>query len=73
MNEWLKKLFLQVKELWSKWTVIQKVILIGIIAAVIVALILVSVFSSRPTTVPLFSVPVTDQAMRDKIVYRLEQ
>jgi len=33
MNEWLKKLFLQVKELWSKWTVIQKVILIGIIAA----------------------------------------
>ena len=73
MNEWLKKLFLQVKELWSKWTVIQKVILIGIVAAVIVALILVSVFSSRPTTVPLFSVPVTDQAMRDKIVYRLEQ
>ncbi len=73
MNEWLKKLFLQIKELWSGWRVIQKVILIGIVAAVILALVLVSVFSSRPTTVPLFSVPISDQAMRDKIVYRLEQ
>ncbi|MGI5174043.1 flagellar M-ring protein FliF [Treponema sp. OMZ 840] len=73
MNEWLKKLFLQIKELWSKWTLIQKLILIGILAALIVALIFVSVFSSRPTTVPLFSVPVTDQTIRDKIVYRLAQ
>lgn len=73
MNEWLKKLFQQIKELWAKWSAVQKVILIGITAAVIVALVLVTVFSSRPTTVPLFSVPVSDQTMRDKIVYRLAQ
>ena len=73
MNEWLKKLFQQIKELWAKWSVVQKVILIGITAAVIAALVLVTVFSSRPTTVPLFSVPVSDQTMRDKIVYRLAQ
>lgn len=73
MNEWLKKLFSQVKGLWSKWSIIQKIILIGIVAAVIAGLILVSVFSSRPTTVPLFSIPVTDETMRDKIVYRLSQ
>lgn len=73
MNEWLKKLFQQIKELWAKWSTVQKVILIGITAAVIAALVLVTVFSSRPTTVPLFSVPVSDQTMRDKIVYRLAQ
>lgn len=73
MNEWLKKLFQQIKELWAKWSVVQKVILIGITAAVIAALVLVTLFSSRPTTVPLFSVPVSDQTMRDKIVYRLAQ
>ncbi len=73
MNEWLKKLFSQVKGLWSKWSIIQKIILIGIVAAVIAGLILVSVLSSRPTTVPLFSIPVTDETMRDKIVYRLSQ
>ena len=73
MNEWLKKLFQQIKELWAKWSAVQKVILIGITAALIAALVLVTVFSSRPTTVPLFSVPVSDQTMRDKIVYRLAQ
>ncbi len=73
MNEWLKKLFQQIKELWAKWSAVQKVILIGITAAVIAALVLVTVFSSRPTTVPLFSVPVSDQTIRDKIVYRLAQ
>ena len=44
MNEWLKKLFQQIKELWAKWSTVQKVILIGITAAVIAALVLVTVF-----------------------------
>ena len=52
MNEWLKKLVSQIKELWSKWTIIQKVILIGVIAAVIVALVLVVTLSSKTTEVP---------------------
>lgn len=73
MNEWLKKLISQVKELWSKWTVIQKVILTGIVVVAIGALILVSTVSSQPTTVPLFSVPVTDEVLRDQIVFRLAE
>lgn len=73
MNEWLKKLVSQIKELWSKWTIIQKVILIGVIVAVIVALVLVVSLSSKTTEVPLFSVAVTDEAQRDNIVYRLAQ
>lgn len=73
MNEWLKKLVSQIKELWSKWTIIQKVILIGVIAAVIVALVLVVTLSSKTTEVPLFNVAITDEAQRDKIVYRLAE
>lgn len=73
MNEWLKKLVSQIKELWSKWTIIQKVILIGVIATVIVALVLVVTLSSKTTEVPLFNVAITDEAQRDKIVYRLAE
>lgn len=73
MNEWLKKLVSQIKELWSKWTIIQKVILIGVIVAVIVALVLVVTLSSKTTEVPLFNVAITDEAQRDKIVYRLAE
>ena len=73
MNEWLKKITGQIKELWAKWSLVQKIILIGIVVVVIVALILVSGISSKPTTVPLFNVAITDEGIRDRIVYRLDQ
>jgi len=72
MNEWFKKLFSQIKTLWSKWSLIQKIILIGIIVVVIGVLIFVSRFSATPTTVPLFSTPVTDETVRDDIIYFLD-
>ena len=31
MNEWMKKFFEQLKTLWSKWTLVQKLILAGIV------------------------------------------
>ena len=73
MNEWLKKITGQIKELWAKWSLVQKIILIGIVVVVIGALILVSGISSKPTTVPLFNVAITDEGIRDRIVYRLDQ
>ncbi|MDR1748298.1 MAG: flagellar M-ring protein FliF [Spirochaetaceae bacterium] len=73
MNEWLKKLFTQIKALWSKWTLVQKLILIGIVVAAVVALILVLRVSGTPTSVPLFDVPITDEAMRDRILFRINQ
>ena len=72
MNEWFKKLFSQIKTLWSKWSLIQKIILIGIVVVVIGVLIFVSRFSATPTTVPLFSTPVTDEAVRNDIIYFLD-
>lgn len=73
MNEWLKKLFTSAKQLWGKWSLVQKLILGGIIIAAVVALILILTISSKPTTVPLFSVAITNEADRDKIVYRLAE
>ena len=73
MNEGLKKLISQIKDLWSKWSIVQKVVLIGIAVAVIVALVLVVNLSSKSTEVPLFNVAITDEAQRDQIIYRLAE
>lgn len=73
MNEWFKKLLDQIKALWSKWTLVQKIILIGIVVVVIGVIIAVSKISSTPTTVPLFQTAITDEAARDDILFRLDQ
>lgn len=73
MNEWFKKFFSSIKELWGKWSPVQKLILGGIVLAVIVAFVFLFTMSARPTSVPLFSVPITDEDARDRIVYRLAQ
>ena len=41
MNEWLKKLISQISMLWGKWTIVQKLILVGIIAAAIIGVVVV--------------------------------
>ena len=73
MNEWLKKVVASLKGLWSKWSLVQKIILFAVIAAVVVAFIVMMTFSAQPSAVPLFSVPITDEAARDKIIYRLHE
>ena len=50
MNEWLKKTVAKAKELWGKWRPVQKVILIGIIVAVIFAIVMAARLSAKPTT-----------------------
>lgn len=73
MNEWFKKLLDQIKTLWSKWTLVQKIILIGIVVVVIGVIIAVSKISSTPTTYPLFQTAITDTNARDDILFRLDQ
>ena len=72
MNEWLKQVAARAKELWGKWKPIQKVIIIGIVLLVIVAIIFAAKLSSRPATVRLFNSPVTDENARASIVTRLD-
>ena len=73
MNEWLKKVTAKIKELWSKWKPVQKVIVIGIFVIVIVAIIFAARLSSRPSTVRLFNSPVTDTSSQTAILDRLDQ
>ncbi|HKL86474.1 MAG TPA: flagellar basal-body MS-ring/collar protein FliF [Treponemataceae bacterium] len=73
MNEWLKKLVSQISTLWGKWTLVQKVILGAILVAAIVGLVVLFSVSASPTTVRLLDSPVTDQAVRDRIVTRLNE
>ncbi|HNY21346.1 MAG TPA: flagellar basal-body MS-ring/collar protein FliF [Treponemataceae bacterium] len=73
MNEWLKKLISQIKALWAKWTIVQKLILAGVIAAAIIGVVVLFSVSSAPTMVPLIDTPIADQDVRDKIVLRLNQ
>ena len=72
MNEWFKKLVSSLKEKWAKWSILQKGILIGVILAVVVAIVLGFRFSSQPTTVKLFSAPVTGDAQA-QILTRLDK
>ena len=73
MNEWLKKLISQISMLWGKWTIVQKLILVGIIAAAIIGVVVVFSVSSAPTMVPLIDAPIVDEAVRDKIIVRLNE
>ncbi|MBQ0051446.1 MAG: flagellar M-ring protein FliF [Treponema sp.] len=72
MNEWLKNVIEKIKSLWAGWKPIQKAIAAGIVIVVIVALVIMFRGSSKPTTVPLFNQPITDQVVRDNIAYRLD-
>ena len=72
MNEWFTKVVEKVKNLWSKWKPVQKVLVIGIIVVVIVAIIAAARLSSRPSTVRLFNAPVTDATAQSAILDRLD-
>ncbi len=73
MNEWLKKLVAQITSLWGKWTLVQKLVLAGVVVAVIVSLVVLFSVSSSPSMVPLIDTPIADPAVRDKIILRLNE
>lgn len=71
MNEWLKQTLANLKDKWSKWKPVQKVIVLVIAAAIVVAIVLAASTSSKPTTVRLFDAPVTNEESRNKILDRI--
>ncbi len=73
MNEWFKKVIEQIRSAWGKWSLLQKIIFIGIIAAVVAGIIIVSMVSSTPNQVALFTSPITDQETLYKISIRLDE
>ncbi|MCL2126864.1 MAG: flagellar M-ring protein FliF [Treponema sp.] len=73
MNEFLKNFLGHVTELWGKWTMVQRIILIGIAAAVIGGIVALFTVSSAPSLVPVFDAPIRDQAALDRIMLRINQ
>jgi len=73
MNEWLKNFISNVSELWKKWSMIQKLVLFGVIGLAIIGIIVLFSVSASPTMVPLIDTPITDEATRDKIIIRLNE
>jgi flagellar M-ring protein FliF len=73
MNEFFKKIFEQIKTLWGKWSVLQKVILFGIVVIAIGGIIALVSVSSAPTMVPVIDAPIRDENLRDRIITRINE
>ncbi len=73
MNEFLQKTVTQIKNLWGKLSLVQKIILISVVAVAILGLVLLVNFSSSPSMVPLITAPVTDQEKLNQISVRLDE
>ena len=70
MKEWFKGLKDKVGSSWSKWTKIQKAILLGVLVVGVVLFISLFSWSSSSPLVPVLDVKITDQDQLDKIVLR---
>jgi flagellar M-ring protein FliF len=73
MNEWIKKTIEQIKNLWGKWTTVQKIVLFAVIGVAFLAIILLLTVSARPGMVPLITAAITDEATREKISLRMDE
>jgi len=73
MNEWLQRVFEQIRNLWSQWKPVQKIIFFAVIGVSAVAIILLISLSSSPTMEPLLTRPVSNAQDLDRIAARLDQ
>ncbi len=72
MNEWFKKFAGQVRALWGKWSLVQKLILGGIILVAVVALVILLRVSAAPTMVKLIGTPIKSEDELRAITNRLD-
>ncbi|MDR1106012.1 MAG: flagellar M-ring protein FliF [Treponema sp.] len=73
MNEWIKKLIGRIADLWGRWSMAQRAILVGIAVAAAGGIIALFSVSGAPTMVPVIDAPIRDEAARDRIVLRINQ
>jgi flagellar M-ring protein FliF len=73
MKDFFQKLLGQVKELWGKWTPIQKGVLVGVVVLAIAGIAVLVGVSGAPTTVPVIDTPIRDQAALDRITTRINE
>jgi flagellar M-ring protein FliF len=73
MNEWLKRIIEQIKTLWKKWSLNQKIIIFAVAGVAIIALILLFSLSAAPSRPPLFRTAITDETKLHQITTRLDE
>lgn len=73
MNEWFKNMIEKLRNFWKSSSVIVKVVVAGIVLAVIGAIIFAVNVSGSDSTVRLFPQAVTDEALRNQILDRVAQ
>lgn len=71
MNEWFKNMIEKFQNFWKTSSVIVKVIVIGIVLAVVGAVIFAVNVSGSDSTVRLFPQAVTDESVRNQILDRV--
>jgi flagellar M-ring protein FliF len=73
MNEMLKKTLERLKTLWNSWGLVQKLILGGVIIAVIAGIVMLVSVSGAPTQIRLISTPISSDDELRQITSRLDQ
>ncbi|GAB6392568.1 MAG: flagellar M-ring protein FliF [Treponematales bacterium] len=71
--DFFKKLLARVKNLWGKWSMVQRVILVGICVAVAAGVAALFSVSSSPALTPVIDAPIRDEAALDRIVTRINE
>jgi len=72
--DWFRKLIAQIGTLWGKWSMVQRLILAGIVVAILAGIVALVSVSSSPSLVSLFNgTPIRDDTARDRILLRLDQ
>jgi len=73
MNDFIKRLWEQVRTLWGKWSWVQRLTLIGVTAAAVGAVILMMVLSASPSRVALIGTAIKDPQAVLAITSKLDQ
>ncbi|OQX29017.1 MAG: flagellar M-ring protein FliF [Spirochaeta sp. LUC14_002_19_P3] len=72
MIDWLKKFFGKLKDLWLGWSLMKKLVFIGIIVVIVGAFVLLGFLSSQPPQAVIFNTTVTDELLTAQISAALD-
>jgi len=73
MGDFFKKILGHIKALWGKWSMLQRMILVGIVVLAVAGIAALFGVSSKPSLVPVFNTNITDQNVLDRIVRRIDE
>ncbi|MCL2295236.1 MAG: flagellar M-ring protein FliF [Spirochaetes bacterium] len=73
MKEQFKKILDKLVGIWTKITLIQRVIVIAVVVTVLTAFVMLAAYSGSPSMVNVFTAPVRDENLLHRISVRLDE